>query len=758
MWMFKAKVAGISTIGGLICALVLVFSGLSIAQDSDFQHECVMMGILPSASGSLPDGIFTNTLMSDSQSIQYGNQSNGWGMGWYVNFGDTPVYNRSAEKPSVDGAYTDVCSGVTVPAGEYARTAAYLDTLKPKVLVTHWRTGSSGCGGYVADAHPFYREYDGKTWSFVQNGGQNKYKARRLIIDGNPDPVNNDWMNDLPNSSGVLGCYPQEVCKYHNTHVEGDIEYMIDSELYFLLIMKEIKRAHAAGGTTLQGIAKAVARIINNGETGGINFIFTDGYSMWGFKRGNILSYRYDPTYHFTHIATMQLTGLDANKNSTGFDNSGWVSMVDYQIVVAEQGAAPVLYDIRNLIPGNLDGDTYVDEKDKTIVLNAVGTCQGDANYNQKADLDGDNCVTQADDLALWNKYYTQFTGTILCDDHSDWATRCCRDFKYCGGTYLTLDSAATTEAIDAGADYDYYKFYAVQDKVYTIKVGSTPLPSTTTYLYLYNANLSQLTSTSSKQIIWTCPSSGLYYVRVHYSSVSSSGPYTLTLSVPNVKNVQIDVQPGSYPNYIPSNGLGTIPVAILSSPSFDATQVDLSTLALSGLPVSQVGGTPQFQIQDVNGDGTNDLVVQFQNQSNALRLDTAKVELIGKMNDGTLIEGTDSVIITSGLTAMMASKSGPQNARVWTIAVSNTGPQTAYSSKIDGFKLTQTSGAACTPVIATPLPLSLGDIPAGGSANGAITINFTGCPSTARFSLKASFSADNGLGTGTIVRNNEFR
>ena len=270
MFNLKTKISDICTVGGLICILVLILSALSIAQDSQTEHECVMMGILPSATGSLPNGIFTNALMTDSKSIRYGNQRNGWGMAWYQNFGDTPSFNRNGQKPIDDGAFTDGCTGVTVPAGEYARMAGYLDANKPKILLTHWRTGSSGCGAVsgkadVADMHPFYREYDGKTWSFVQNGGQTKERTRRLIIDGNPDPLNNDWMNDLPNSSGVPGCYPQHVCRYPVPFVLGDLTYVVDSELYFLLIMKEIKEAHATGDTTLHGIVNGIQRIVNAG-------------------------------------------------------------------------------------------------------------------------------------------------------------------------------------------------------------------------------------------------------------------------------------------------------------------------------------------------------------------------------------------------------------------------------------------------------------------------------------------------------------
>ncbi|MBV9406651.1 MAG: endo-1,4-beta-xylanase [Acidobacteriaceae bacterium] len=113
-----------------------------------------------------------------------------------------------------------------------------------------------------------------------------------------------------------------------------------------------------------------------------------------------------------------------------------------------------------------------------------------------------------------------------------------------------------------------------------------------------------------------------------------------------------------------------------------------------------------------------------------------------------------------SALAGDIASKSGPQNARVWTIAMNNPGPGTAFATQIDGFTLTQTSGAACTPVVTPPssYPIVLGDVTSGGSATAAFTIDFTGCPSLARFAVNMPFSSTGGANTGSLTRNNEFR
>jgi hypothetical protein len=116
-----------------------------------------------------------------------------------------------------------------------------------------------------------------------------------------------------------------------------------------------------------------------------------------------------------------------------------------------------------------------------------------------------------------------------------------------------------------------------------------------------------------------------------------------------------------------------------------------------------------------------------------------------------------------SGATALfgnIASKQGLQNARVWTFQIGNSGTGTATAAQIGSIQFTQEAGAACSPAITSPatFPLALGNIPAGSFAQGAVTINFTGCVNTASFSMLVQLSANGGAATGSIVRNNEER
>lgn len=113
-----------------------------------------------------------------------------------------------------------------------------------------------------------------------------------------------------------------------------------------------------------------------------------------------------------------------------------------------------------------------------------------------------------------------------------------------------------------------------------------------------------------------------------------------------------------------------------------------------------------------------------------------------------------------AGLSASIASKTGAQNARTWTIAVSNPGPGTAYNAEVTSFTLTQTSGAACTPVVTPPAayPIALGDLASGASANAAFTIDFTGCAALARFTMKVNYDSSSGSNPHSLTLANQFR
>lgn len=125
----------------------------------------------------------------------------------------------------------------------------------------------------------------------------------------------------------------------------------------------------------------------------------------------------------------------------------------------------------------------------------------------------------------------------------------------------------------------------------------------------------------------------------------------TVTLAPPGGVEpitVQIDIKPGSDPNPINPGSNGLVPVAILTTDDFDASTVDPDTVTLAGAEVAVRGKSlkTMARMEDIDGDGDDDLLLQVETQSDDALWESGTVTLLGKTYDGQDIMGTDVVII----------------------------------------------------------------------------------------------------------------
>lgn len=146
-----------------------------------------------------------------------------------------------------------------------------------------------------------------------------------------------------------------------------------------------------------------------------------------------------------------------------------------------------------------------------------------------------------------------------------------------------------------------------------------------------------------------TVPESGSPTVEAQGDLTSLSQPPVVVPAVdipPSVLAVRIDIKPGNTDNTINLGSSGAIPVAILSSPAFDALTVDPLTIRLDGAAVKLVGKgeRPLCSAVDVDGDGRMDLVCHILTSGLAAQGDG--VAILTATTSGIAIQGADFIRI----------------------------------------------------------------------------------------------------------------
>jgi hypothetical protein len=119
----------------------------------------------------------------------------------------------------------------------------------------------------------------------------------------------------------------------------------------------------------------------------------------------------------------------------------------------------------------------------------------------------------------------------------------------------------------------------------------------------------------------------------------------------------QIDIKPGDASNIVNLGSNGGIEVAILSTPRFDATQVDPMSVCFG--PQFDVVRTPLLgdcsakhgrgHLKDIDRDGDVDLLLRFESSQTDLSKDTTNACIDGTTFSGTPIAGCDVVTVKQG-------------------------------------------------------------------------------------------------------------
>ncbi len=118
------------------------------------------------------------------------------------------------------------------------------------------------------------------------------------------------------------------------------------------------------------------------------------------------------------------------------------------------------------------------------------------------------------------------------------------------------------------------------------------------------------------------------------------------TLPEPSLE-VVIDIKPGGDVNAINLKSKGILPVAIFGDDDLDVSEIDLATLELAGAGPAERGNSGKIGVfKDINGDSILDLLLYFDMEDMIIDEDATELTLLGMLNDGMELAGSDSIRI----------------------------------------------------------------------------------------------------------------
>lgn len=131
---------------------------------------------------------------------------------------------------------------------------------------------------------------------------------------------------------------------------------------------------------------------------------------------------------------------------------------------------------------------------------------------------------------------------------------------------------------------------------------------------------------------------------------------YSLTELSSGSTAIAIDIKPGTTPNDVHRSSKGRVPVAVLTTPGFNAANIDAATVTLGDevsqdTPVAQQNkGVPMASLKDVDADGDLDLILQFDIPAlvanGDLTASTTQLVLKGTLMSGGAVRGGDIVTV----------------------------------------------------------------------------------------------------------------
>lgn len=326
--------------------------------------ECRFWGMI--ANDTLPQTEVMDHLVNLPNSLKSlgATNPNGWGLAYYNT--TEPTIRRGQPAANTDPNFN-------IAAQELATSGA-------SIGVGHVRKSASPPYN-IPDPHPFNRTKMGKTWIFAHHGTISQTVLVNLI------------------GTAYLAANPPQYGNSTDTYN--------DSELYFIYILKCIEEN---AGNIRKGIAQAVTAISAESTAYNMNFVFSDGTTLWAFRRGDTTHLVY---YYYN--STSPVYSAVASQYPTSSQGS-WTALSNYNLVEMNRTDPPVVItDIRGYSP--LDHfDSTANNNDGTafngVVISAEGRINGGDSFdgvndyvsmNDSSTLDGDGNWAQLS-IEFWVK------------------------------------------------------------------------------------------------------------------------------------------------------------------------------------------------------------------------------------------------------------------------------------------------------------------------------------------------------------------
>jgi probable HAF family extracellular repeat protein len=204
--------------------------------------------------------------------------------------------------------------------------------------------------------------------------------------------------------------------------------------------------------------------------------------------------------------------------------------------------------------------------------------------------------------------------------------------FLYSGGVFTPLDVP--------GASYTYARGINNLGQI----VGSYLDSSHKTHGFLYEGGMFSTFDVSFPGAQYTALMGINDLSQIVGIYCDTCGPPYSFVATPGIE-VTIDIKPGSDPAPINPKSQGVIPVAILTTDTFDATTVNAATIRFG--KTGTEAAIVRSALEDVDGDGDTDLLLNFNTQDTGIQCGDTSASLTGETSEGQPIQGSDAIVTT---------------------------------------------------------------------------------------------------------------